>query len=241
LLTPRTRCVGLELPSVRWAWMRPCAPQGSAVAGWGAGVTGRWGLLSLHERDTRLIASALLATGIVACSLAEREATIVPRGPCDVEAAGTAYLSSPVRPDHVSVAVRGPTCDEATFSIEIRTDQDEIVYVHSQGLLALLAASDSAFTRSDLEASARLVVERTVAADPPARASELPEFREGDFEFDANGITMMGQVLVPRKVYERIRTANQPVFDHVVGPEAGRFVAVDPQTQKVVAILDAWL
>jgi hypothetical protein len=42
----------------------------------------------------------------------------------------------------------------------------------------------------------------------------------------------MGEVLVTPNVYDRIQSADRPVFSHVVGAEIGRYIAVDAETQQ---------
>jgi hypothetical protein len=104
-----------------------------------------------------------------------------------------------------------------------------------------LRPSETQASHAEIAAKARLVVERTTTENEKRRASILPAYQEGDFEFEQHGASLMGRVLVTREVYERIRKSDRPIFSHIISWEMGREVAVDPSTGGAIAILDSWL
>ena len=193
------------------------------------------------------IAIASLSVSILLCFLccvgANRGAPARrgPRAACDFVAQGEAYLSSAVRQDAVYASVQGASCAGATLLIQIRTVDGEVIYRHAQPFPELLSPSDAQKEEADLAAAADLLVNRATAGNLLRRASSLPEYRSGPFEFEESGASLMGEVLVSSDVYSRIRDSDQPVFAHMIGWETGRYIAIDPATGRVLAIFDSWL
>jgi hypothetical protein len=93
----------------------------------------------------------------------------------------------------------------------------------------------------DAAAAARLVIARAVEEQPLRTASSLPEYRDDEFEFESNGASLAGRIMVPRELYGRIRGADGPVFEHASEWEGGRYVVFDPATGRAIAVLEAWL
>jgi hypothetical protein len=190
------------------------------------------------------IAIAFLSVSIPVCCTATNRgapARLVTPEACDFAAEGEAYLSSAARQDAVYASVRGPSCGEATFLLQVRTLDGEVIYRHSQPFLALLPPSATQRKEADLAAAAALLVNRAATENPLRRASSLPEYRAGPFEYESSGAAVMAEVLVSRDVYSRIRESDRPVFEHIIGWETGRYIAIDPATNRAVAILASWL
>ena len=190
------------------------------------------------------IAIALLSVWILVCCRAANRGAPARLGTpeaCDFAAQGEAYLSSAARPDAVYASVRGPSCGEATFLLQIRTLDSELIYSHAQPFPALLPPSDTQRKEADLAAAADLLVNRATAENPLRLALSLPEYRSGPFEYESSGASLMREVRVSRDIYSRIRESDRPVFEHIIGWETGRYIAIDPATNRAVAILDSWL
>ena len=184
----------------------------------------------------------LLCASVACCTRSKPE---VPTGPgpvdsCNVEAKGEVRLTSAAWSDVVQATVRGPSCHDSTFRAEIRAQDGQVIYRYSQPLQALLCFAP-ADTPADMETAARRIVDRAAAGGVGQRTSSLPEYHDGTFVFEYEGVSRTGKVLVSKDVYVRLRKGDQPMFHHPTGCEMGRYVAFDPATNRVTPVLDSWM
>lgn len=212
-----------------WIFLVPWGELGESPTHYGRGAQ-----LDHFERSLR----AFLAG---AHSNAAAGAPAAAANGCAFEASGKAHLSSPVREDTVTASVRGRSCLEATFALEVRSPDGALTYRHSQPFVDLRDEGAAPPRAADLAAAAAFVVRRAASDRPLSRASSLPAYRPGAFEFEMDMASVAGKVLVSEEVYDRIRNADQPIISHVIGSEMGRYVAIDPDTGDTVPILDVWL
>lgn len=176
-----------------------------------------------------LLPALLIAVAIATSAMAEN---VYPE--CPLRRSKPVNFRTTFSEDMMEISIGTGSCYKATLTLVIRDDQGgKILYVYAVPLGQLTAVP---WDDAEMNEVAEEVVDRIIG-DPMRSTSSLPPYAEPEAYYEE----YYDHIEVGREEYERLRTENRPMFQHLTYYEGWQYAIWDEATKSSKVIITGGL